>query len=438
MNRLRRRGTIGSLVLVALAAVVAVITVVMAGREWPDVDDGAWLWLGACAVGVVIGELARVRMALDRNAAPLALALALAAVLTTPSAAPVPAVIHAVVGVAIVVGAGVSALVWRVPTWLEATTEFLMVGAVAALYRVVPMVHGQSLWQWQQGPIDRWIVALAMVGVCVVVVSVLLTVHIVVRGARQGISASGSISDERGDSGRMATAVVSTSILIALTEPAMGLWSLPLFVLPLVLALIAARRFAAVRATYRETISALSTLTEVSGYTTAGHAARVAHLSTEMARALGRPPREIETIEHGALLHDLGQVALREPIPGGATVLAAPTDQNRIADDGLLIISQTGVLDQEATLLRFQTVPYRHVREYGEKVPLGSRIIKVANAYDDLTGGDDQHAATALERINLGLGYEYDPEVVDALTEVLHDREGPGRRVHPPARPFGR
>ena len=54
---------------------------------------------------------------------------------------------------------------------------------------------------------------------------------------------------------------------------------------------------------------------------------------------------------------------------------------------------------------------------------MSSRIIKVANAYDDLAapvGNDDR----AMERIHLGLGYEYDPRVVDSLTRVLERRRG--------------
>ena len=61
--------------------------------------------------------------------------------------------------------------------------------------------------------------------------------------------------------------------------------------------------------------------------------------------------------------------------------------------------------------------------EFGQDLPMSSRIIKVANAYDDLCGPDgDDHRA--MERIHLGLGYEYDPRVVDSLTRVLDRRRG--------------
>jgi HD-GYP domain-containing protein (c-di-GMP phosphodiesterase class II) len=61
------------------------------------------------------------------------------------------------------------------------------------------------------------------------------------------------------------------------------------------------------------------------------------------------------------------------------------------------------------------------VREFGEILPLSSRIIKVCNAYDDLTGNSSGRGGrdAAIERIHLGLGYEYDPRVVDALVRAL-------------------
>ena len=105
-----------------------------------------------------------------------------------------------------------------------------------------------------------------------------------------------------------------------------------------------------------------------------------------MGRDLGMSDRDTLDLEYAALLHDIGQVALREPIPGGATMMAAPADQDRIAHDGAGIVRQTGVLDNVAVILESQSKPYRQVREFGEDLPLASRIIKVANAYDDLVG----------------------------------------------------
>jgi HD-GYP domain-containing protein (c-di-GMP phosphodiesterase class II) len=181
------------------------------------------------------------------------------------------------------------------------------------------------------------------------------------------------------------------------------------------------RRFVGIRATYRQSIRTLSRLTDRAGYTTPGHSERVAELSVAVGRELAMSERELLDLEYAALLHDIGQVALVEPIPGGATVLAAPADQRRIARDTVDIVRETGVLDAVAEILEHQTTPFRQMRELGEEIPLASRILKLVNAYEDLSGGRTTAAAreAAIERIHLGLGYEYDPKVVDVLTQVV-------------------
>ncbi|MDN5789940.1 MAG: hypothetical protein L0H25_03620, partial [Micrococcales bacterium] len=88
---------------------------------------------------------------------------------------------------------------------------------------------------------------------------------------------------------------------------------------------------------------------------------------------------------------------------------------------GMLAGLDAGVLDEVAHILEHQTAPYRQMREFNASIPLTSRIIKVVNAYEDLTAGAGTSRASeqALERIFLGLGYEYDPRVVDALQRAI-------------------
>ena len=85
---------------------------------------------------------------------------------------------------------------------------------------------------------------------------------------------------------------------------------------------------------------------------------------------------------------DLAQVVQRQ---GGATMLAAPSDQrDRSPDEGEAHPSgTTGAWTRWRPSVEAQTTPYRQVRELGEEVPMASRIIKVANAFDDLDGGRD-------------------------------------------------
>jgi len=118
-------------------------------------------------------------------------------------------------------------------------------------------------------------------------------------------------------------------------------------------------------------------------------------------------------------MHDIGQLSLSDPIPGGATVLADPAQARRIAELGAEVIKQTGVLDRVAELVR------RQCDQIAEDPPLSSRIIKAANAYDDLVGGsaDRDRGGAALERLRLAAGTAYDPDAIEAMTRVV-DRLG--------------
>ena len=92
-------------------------------------------------------------------------------------------------------------------------------------------------------------------------------------------------------------------------------------------------------------------------------------------------------------------------------------DARRIAEFGAEVIRQTGVLDMVAELVRWQWLPARG----GPKTPpLGSKVIRAANAFDDLVGGsaDRDRTAAAIDRLRLDSDTEYDPQVVAALATV--------------------
>jgi hypothetical protein len=133
------------------------------------------------------------------------------------------------------------------------------------------------------------------------------------------------------------------------------------------------------------------------------------------------PEPDLLALEYAALMHDIGQLSLRDPIPGGATVLVSAADQDRIAELGADVIRVAGVLDHVADLVQCQSWP---ASGHDPPPPLGSRIIKAANAFDDMVGGsiDRNKSAAALDRLRLD-SVQYDAGVVEALAEVA------GRRV---------
>jgi putative nucleotidyltransferase with HDIG domain len=248
----------------------------------------------------------------------------------------------------------------------------------------------------------------------------------IMRAAREHAPLTPVVRDDLRDLAGLGSAIASTGILIALAARPMGLLAVPVFLAPLLLTQFAFRRYATVRATYHQTVRALSRVTEIGGYTETGHSVRVAELASAMGRQLGLGERDLRDLEYAALLHDIGQLSLTEPIPGGATVMATRGEQRRIADLGAEVVRQAEVLDAVATIVEQQAEPYRRAQEsvLGDEpggVPMASRIIKVANAYDDLVGdvAGRVRRQQALERLQLGVAYDYDPRVVAALRRVI-------------------
>jgi hypothetical protein len=386
--------------------------------------------IGVFFVAIVIGEMFRVRLPGSRHTAPLATAAALAFAMTVESPFRTPAsyrspLVIAVTAIAMVVGL-VPNLVRRRPILLpELAISLFSIAVAALLFREVPISNGRSALDLQASW-QPYFLALVMVLVSAFALTLEVFMLTLVRAARSHAPFLRTFQDEFRAAFGLTAALSATGAFVALAERPLGVVAVPLFLFPLGLTQFAVRRQGAIRGTYGQTIRTLSRLTELGGYTEPGHASRVAALCLALGHQLGMSERDVLDLEYAALLHDIGQVSLTEPIPGGATLLAAPADQRRIAHDGAEIVRQTGVLDNVAVILEAQTTSYRHVRELGEDLPLSSRIIKVCNAYDDMAGGLPTPArrSAAMERIHLGLGYEYDPHVVDALVRVLKRGEG--------------
>jgi response regulator RpfG family c-di-GMP phosphodiesterase len=80
------------------------------------------------------------------------------------------------------------------------------------------------------------------------------------------------------------------------------------------------------------------------------------------------------------------------------------------------------VLDEVAAIVGHVSDPYRRPHESVDTtVPLAARIIRVVNAFDDLVAGSHESGRRfeALERLRLGMAYDYDPKVVETLSRIV-------------------
>ncbi|MFF7455955.1 HD-GYP domain-containing protein [Kitasatospora sp. NPDC008115] len=245
------------------------------------------------------------------------------------------------------------------------------------------------------------------------------------RRARSGLRFPAGLEDELRSLFGIGTAIAATGMLVSLAAGEVGLWALPLFCAPLLLAQVSFRRAAAARATTGQTIASLAMATEVAGYTPPGHARRVADTACAVGRELGLGTRELALLEYAALMHDVGQLSLVEPVPGGATALLPDEEQQRIARLGSEVIRRTGVPRRVAEQVARLADPFPGPDGGGRGVPLAARIIRVANAHDDLLTaargrgvGEAVGRLEVLEALRLGRGRVYDARVVDALVRV--------------------
>lgn len=215
--------------------------------------------------------------------------------------------------------------------------------------------------------------------------------------------------------------ILSVGALLALSYPSLDFWAFPLFLGPLAATQYAFRQFASIRTTYLQTIRALSKVPELAGYTARGHSTRVAEMSVAIAREIGVADRDVTEIEYAALLHDIGRVSIPDPECG-------EPDRRELAHVGASIVRETGHFPKVADMIERQHLPYRSRGESADpELPAGAKIIKVASAFDDLTkpGGIGLSPRDALDRLYLGMAYEYDPQVIHGLTRVLEKRGVP-------------
>nr|WP_308800816.1 HD domain-containing protein [Streptomyces polyasparticus] len=386
---------------------------------------GHTLWYGvtergiALAFGILIavGELARwggrrVSGAVAREPAPLGAAGALAyALLGESGGRPTHhgvLQIIAVVSAATLAGAVPHVATGGGPSPDHLIRRVLTVGFAAVCFQ--PLYNSGELQDLVGlGPLYAvWLaVVLALTALCDAVLSAVLI------RARTHWPYGPLLRDELRALVGIGSAVGATGAVMALAVAVVGLWALPVFSAPLLLTQLAFRRYAAVRTTYRQTITSLARATEIAGYTPAGHARRVAVLSCAVGRDLGLSEADLTVLEYAALMHDIGQLSLVDPIPAGATALLPSAEQRRIALLGGAVVRQTGVPSDVAVVVERQADPYRDQ-------PLTARIIRTANAYDELSRlSGPSGVLTALERLRLGTGHDYHPQVVESLSRVV-------------------
>ncbi len=182
------------------------------------------------------------------------------------------------------------------------------------------------------------------------------------------------------------------------------------------------------RRAHKDTIAALSRSIEAKDSYTGGHTERVASVAVGLARRLGYRDDELEAIEIGALLHDIGKIG----VPGQVLRKNGP-----LTDDEWELVKKHPLISDyilsELDLHPFVRQCARSSHERidgtgypeglgGEEIPLPARIVFVADALDALTSTRPYRPArpmlAALAEIRAHAGTQFCPRVVKALEEL--------------------
>ena len=415
----RAGGAPHSPVLLALAAFAGVASVASIASRTGD----QWPVAAVFACMIALGEAVRVRLPNGRDTAPLGVAVGLGYAVVTEVGTRVAfhdtAQAVAVAAFGFLVGSVPHQAVRRPPTLDYAARRFLSVALAAWLFRMCYLRDWRTLRTEVPGTLQKQLhslpCVLAMAGA---IASALLADAVLgglIQAGRDQRPFRPALRDELRVTASIGTAVGATALLVGLACRAMSIWILPILCVPLFLTQLALRRYSRIKAVHLETIRALSRITEVAGYSERGHARRVARMAHRIGRELGLSERELLDLEYAALMHDIGQLSLTEPVFGGRTVDLPPPEQRELALAGAEVIRSTRVFDTVAEIVELQAEPF------GAGGPLGSRILRVANAFDDLAGTVPEVSARvdALDTIRHGLGVHYDPVVVESLTRIV-------------------
>jgi HD-GYP domain-containing protein (c-di-GMP phosphodiesterase class II) len=201
-----------------------------------------------------------------------------------------------------------------------------------------------------------------------------------------------------------------------------------LLAVPTVAVYSALDRAQQLRAHTRAAIEALADAIDQRDKYTAEHSRRVADFADQIARALGLSLAQRDEIELAARVHDLGKISTPD------AVLRAPRELTDAEWElmrqhprvGQQILEKLPMYREGARL-----VGLHHERLDGrgyplglpaERIPLGARILTVADAFDAMTSDRPYRsampAAVALARLREGAGTQFAPEVVEAFARV--------------------
>jgi HD-GYP domain-containing protein (c-di-GMP phosphodiesterase class II) len=170
---------------------------------------------------------------------------------------------------------------------------------------------------------------------------------------------------------------------------------------------------------------------------TSFHSLRVTQHATVLAEQMDLSPCQVETVQYGATLHDLGKLGII------GTIL---NKRGRLSEDELLVVRRhpvigARIIENVEYLAGAVPIVRHHHEEFdgtgypdglaAEEIPLGARIVAIPDFYDALTSDRPYRAAfpheEAVRMVRERRGTAFDPEIADIFLSIQE------RGANPPA-----
>ncbi len=182
-----------------------------------------------------------------------------------------------------------------------------------------------------------------------------------------------------------------------------------------------------IQKTFAGAVESLISALEAKDLYTGGHSRRVTDIAVEIGKKMGLSDDELEDLHWAALLHDIGKIGI-DPMVQNKPGELTPDEYRYILQHCSL---GPGIV-RSLVNKRIVSIISHHHDHYdgsgpnqmvsGEEIPLGSRIIAIADTYDAMTSTRPYRNAlapeVAIDEIKRCMGSQFDPKVVKAFLEL--------------------
>jgi putative nucleotidyltransferase with HDIG domain len=221
--------------------------------------------------------------------------------------------------------------------------------------------------------------------------------------------------------------------IIALIYINAGMWTLALFIIPLFLARYSYQLYLDMKEAHINTVAALTSAIDASDPFTHGHSYRVSRYALRIGRSMSLTSKDLEILEYGALLHDIGKIAIQHDILHKVGKLS-DDDRKTLKQHpsiGADIVENLKFLKGAAVLVR-----YHHEQPdgkgypeglKGDEIPVGARIMLVADAFDAMTSDRPYRKGLPIERVLQQFdeyrGIQFDKEITELFIDLVNKGE---------------